>query len=195
MLFDALHFDPLAAIAQHIAHCFFRRHQAALLIDDHPVQRFGQADMADIGGKLTGQQLEKRRFARAIFADNANAVAARYPQRQVVDDRAVAEFLGHALGINYRLGAHIVIADGQIGGPLRPHHRRTRGAHFLQLGQPPLVAPPPPGHPAQQPMLLQLQLGVEPFGIAGFFGINGLGPRFEPAKTHFGTADCAPIKP
>ena len=82
----------------------------------------------------------------------------------------------------------VVAADRERGGALRPDHRGALGAHLLQLGEPALVAPAAAGDAALQPMLLDLELGVEPLGVALFLGVDLLGPRLEPAEADLGAA-------
>ncbi|MCY1172293.1 hypothetical protein D9M73_124260 [compost metagenome] len=195
MLANALHLDPVAAIGEHVADRLVGRHLAALLVDHDAFDRLGEADRAAIGFQFAGQQLEQGRFACTVRADDADAVLARHAQRQIADDGAVAKRLGDMLGVDHHLGARIVAANGEVGRPLRPDHRRAFGAHLDQLGQPPLVALAPPGDAAQQPMLLQFQLGVELFGIALFVGIDLLGPSIEAAKADFGAPQIAAVHP
>ena len=119
--------------------------------------------MANLSYRSRGLDLlAQGRSAIREMAQQILAIA----QGQVADDRAVAVSLGRAAGVDHHLGADVVRSDRQGGRALRPHHRRAFGAHLVELGQPALVAPPPPGDAALQPMLLQLQLGVEPLGLA-----------------------------
>src|SRR3546814_4750390 len=73
------------------------------LVDDDTVERRSENDLALVGLDFAGQQLEQGRLARAVRADDADAVAALDAEIQPLDDRAVAEALGHALGHDHRL--------------------------------------------------------------------------------------------
>src|SRR3546814_11326394 len=72
------------------------------LVDDDTVERRSENDLALVGLDFAGQQLEQGRLARAVRADDADAVAALDAEIQPLDDREVAEALGHALGPDHR---------------------------------------------------------------------------------------------
>src|SRR3546814_6804327 len=91
MLFDPAHLDPVAAVGEDVADALVGRHQAALLVDDDTVERRSETDLALVGLDFAGQQLEQGRLARAVRADDADAVAALDAEIQPLDDRAVAE--------------------------------------------------------------------------------------------------------
>src|SRR3546814_1949731 len=97
-------------------------------------------DLALVGLDFAGQQLEQGRLARAVRADDADAVAALDAEIQPLDDREVAEALGHALGHDHRLRSDIVVGEAELGDPGAAAHRGTGGAHFLQFLEPALVA-------------------------------------------------------
>ena len=195
MLAHPLHVDPVTAIGQHVAHGPVGRHLAPLLIDDDAFERLGELHGARIRLHLAGQQLEQGRLARAVLADDADAVAPRHAQGEIGDDRPLSERLRHMLDVDDDLAARIVAADRQVRGARRPHHRSASLAHLEQFGQAALVALAPPSHAAQQPMLLQLQLGVELLGVALFLGIDRFRPCLEPAETDFRAPDGAAIEP
>src|SRR3546814_15916296 len=94
VLSDAAHLDPVAAVGEDVAYFLVGRQQAALLVDDDPVERQREGDLALVGRNLAGQQLEQGRLARAVGADDADAVAALDADGEIPDDRAVAEPLG-----------------------------------------------------------------------------------------------------
>jgi hypothetical protein len=73
----------------------------------------------------------------------------------------------------------------------------ARWARISQsFGEPALVALAPRGHAAFQPVRLDLQLGVELFGGAGFLGIDlFLGPGLIAAKADLLAAQQAPVEP
>ena len=98
-------------------------------------------------------------------------------------------------GGDNRFGLAVVTADLQLGGALRGEHGGTGSAHFVQLGQPPLVALAPGGDAAFQPVRLDLQLGVHAVGIAGFLGIDRLFPCLIAAKADLAPAQASPVEP
>jgi hypothetical protein len=149
---------------------------------------FGRLDLA-------GQQLEQCGLARAVGADHADAVAARDAEGEILQDRALAIILGDVRGVDHHLGLAVVARGDELGGALRPEHLRAYRTHLDQLGEAALVAAAARGDAAQQPMLLELELGVEPRGVALLLGIDLLGPCLEPAEADFGTAQRSAIEP
>ena len=195
MLSRAAHIDPVAALGQHVADLLFGLHQAALLVDEDAVERLRARDLPRIGFDLAGQQLEQRRLSRAVRSHHADPVAALHAQGEIADDRAVAIAFGNLIGVNDDLRLAVIGGDCQFRGSGGADHRRTGGAHLVQLFEPPLIALAPRGHPAFEPVRLDLQLRIELFGGTGFFGIDLLGPCFEPAEPDFVAADRPAIEP
>src|SRR3546814_288592 len=161
MLFDPAHLDPVAAVGEDVADGLVRRHQAALLVDDDTVERRSENDLALVRLKLAGQQLEQGRLAGAVRADDADAVAALDAEIQPLDDRAVAEALGHALGDDHRLRSDVVIGEAELGDAGAADHRGAGGAHFLQFLEPALVALAARGDPAFEAVRPEPQLRIE----------------------------------
>jgi hypothetical protein len=83
--------DPVAAIGQHVAHPLFGRQQFALLVDDDAGQRFDSVILPSSGCISPVSIRISSGLARAVGADDADAVAALDAQREVADDLAVAE--------------------------------------------------------------------------------------------------------
>ena len=152
-----------------------------------PLRVSGERDRAAVGRKLAGQQLEQRRLARAVRADQPDAVAALHAQREIADDRPFAEAFRHAIGVDHDLRLHVVLGERQLGRARRAQHRRPLGAHLVELGEAALVAPPPRGHAALEPVELELQLGIELLRRARFLVIDALGPRLEAAEADLGS--------
>ena len=75
--------------------------------------------MARFGLKALQQDFQKRGFARAVGADDADAIAAQDAQRETLDHRAVGKRLDEALGLYHQPaggaavdGAHTDVAFG-----------------------------------------------------------------------------------
>src|SRR3546814_10111679 len=85
------------------------------LVDDDPVERQREGDLALVGRNLAGQQLEQGRLARAVGADDADAVAALDAEGEIPDDRAVAEPLGDMIGDDHRFRADVVVGEAELG--------------------------------------------------------------------------------
>ena len=102
---------------------------------------------------------------------------------------------GNTLGVDHDLRLHIVARQPELGRAGRSEHRRPRRAHFLELGQPSLVAAAARGDPALEPVKFELELGVELVGGALFLGIDRFGPRIEPAEPDLGPPHRAAVEP
>ena len=86
MLLGPAHVDPVAAVGEHVLNPLLWLHQFALLVDHDSGKRFRLCDLAAVGCKLAGEQLEQRRLAGAVGADDTDPVAALNAQREVADD-------------------------------------------------------------------------------------------------------------
>ena len=155
----------------------------------------GEGDLALVGFDFASEQLEQRRFARAIGADDPDAIAALDAKVEVLDDRAVAEALADMVGDDHRFRADVVVGQAELGDAGTADHRRARGPHLHQLFESALVAAAPRGHAALQPVCFQLQLRIELFRGARFFGIDGLHPRIEAAEADFLAPDATAVEP
>ena len=99
-----------------------------------------------------GQQFEQGGLARAIGADQPDAVAALDAQGEILDDRPLVIAFEDRMGVDHRLGLDLVARQPELGRARRPDHRRPLGAHLVELGQPALVAAPPRGYAAVEPV-------------------------------------------
>ena len=99
------------------------------------------------------------------------------------------------LGLDHRLRSDVVLRQRELGRPGRAEHRRALRAHLVKLGEPALVAPPPRGHAALEPVQLDLELGVELLGRARLLVVDPLGPRFEAAEADLGAPQLAAVEP
>ena len=195
MLAHAAHVDPVTPFGQHLPYGLVRRHQAALLIDHHAGQRPGPGHAAFVRLDLARQQFQQRGLARAIRPDDADPVAALDAQRKIANDRAVPETLGHFFRDDHRFGFYIVTGELEFCRACRPDHRRALGAHFPQFFKPALIALAPRGYAALQPVRFQLQLRIQLFRSARFFGVNLFFPGFITAKAHFLASQRPPVQP
>ena len=199
MLAHAIDLEPFAAVGEHVADgladAIFGIEALAALVDDRRVQRFGALDLAAVGLQLAEQQLDQRRFAGAVGADDADAIAAADAQRQVGNDGAAAETLADMMRVDQHLGLAIVAGRGDFRHGIAGRHRLAGGAQLDQLGKPAFVAAAPGGDAAQQPMFLGLELGIELGGVLGFLGGDPLRPFLEAAEADFGAAQRAAIQP
>jgi hypothetical protein len=145
-------------------------------------------------GQFAGQDFQQRGLARAIGADQTDAVAALDAQREVLDDRAIPNRLVTCSATITDLVLLSSLAIASLAAPAA-RHRGALGAHCVQLFQAAHVALAPRGHPAVEPVFLDLELGVELVGGARFLGVDLFHPRFIAAKADFAAAQAAPVQP
>jgi hypothetical protein len=186
------HVDPVAAVGEHVAHALFGREQAALLVDDRAGQRLGQRDRA-----LSGSSSPVSSLSSVVLpAPLAPTMPMRSP-RWMRREKSLMIVRSPKLLPTFRRRSPTWsccrrLASRQLGGaPAAPASRRA-GAHFLQLGEPALVALAPRGDAAFQPVRLDLQLRVEPVGGARFLGIDLLGPTPRSRRSRFPCGACCP---
>src|SRR3546814_14423061 len=86
------------------------------------------------------QQPEQRGLARTVGADHADPITALDAQGEILDDGTFIIAFGDGLGVDHRLGAHVVGAGDELGHALRPEHRGALGAHLVEFGEPTLIA-------------------------------------------------------
>ena len=103
--------------------------------------------------------------------------------------------LRHAVGLDHRLRANVVLGDGELRRTRRPDHRRALRPHVVQLGEASLVAAAAGGDPALQPAQLERQLGVELLGGSRLLLVGLFHPGLEPAEADLGAAQMAAVEP
>ncbi len=74
---------------------------------------------AGVGRERAGQQLDQRRLARAVGADDADPVAAHHPGREILDHRPAAVALADLLRLDHQRAR-------DSARPARPWSRRPR---------------------------------------------------------------------
>ena len=154
----------------------------ALLVERGDLQIGAEPHRAFVRRKLAGQQLQQRRLARAVRADQAEPVAALDARREILDDGQLAKALGDALGLDHQLAG--------FGGVARGHRRHALGAamaaealaHRLQFAEPAHVALAPRGHAVAQPVLFAHDLAAELVLLALLFLEHRVAPRLEMRK-------------
>src|SRR5689334_19670893 len=185
--------DPVAAIGEDVAHAARRLHQLALLVDDDPAQRLRLRHAAAVRLELAGQELQQCGLSNAVRPDESDTVAALNTESKVANDLALAEALGDVISLDDRLRPHVVLRERELRAPGGAEHRGTLRAQFVKLRKTPLVAAPPRGHSALQPVQLDLELRVELFGRARLLIVDALGPRVEAAEPDLGAPKLTSI--
>ena len=93
------------------------------LVEGGDLEIGAELDAAAVGLECAGEEIDQRRLAGAVGADQRDPVAAFDPERQVADDRAVAIALGDALGFDHELAR---------GGGLLRGERRVAGGRLAR---------------------------------------------------------------
>src|SRR3546814_18888767 len=83
----------------------------------------------------------------------------------------------------------------QPGDAGRALHGTANLAHFLQLAEPPLVAPAPRGDAALKTVTLLRKFGVAPPRVSRLFLIDLFRPCLETPATHLPTPTAAALQP
>ena len=151
--------------------------------------------MPESGGENAGDEIDQRRFARSIRADNAEPVAARDADRKVFDDRALAIGLGQPIGLDDQFarlggvrGRHLDLAlDAPRLAPLL--------AHFAEFADAPHVAFAARGDAVTKPMLLHHDAPVELVTLDLLLLELLIAPGFEGGKALFEPARRAAVEP
>src|SRR3546814_2524623 len=111
--------------------------------------------MALVRFQFPDQEPRQCRLAGAVRTDYADAVAPLHAKGEILQDRAVAEALRYILRIDDDLGLALAAFGRQPGDAGRALHGTANLAHFLQLAEPPLVAPAPRGRSEEHTSELQ----------------------------------------
>src|SRR3546814_4987685 len=139
--------------------------------------------MALVRFQFPDQEPRQCRLAGAVRTDYADAVAPLHAKGEILQDRAVAEALRYILRIDDDLGLALAAFGRQPGDAGRALHGTANLAHFLQLAEPPLVAPAPRGDAALKPVKRLRQFGVEPLRVSRLFLLDLFRPCLETADT------------
>ena len=99
---------------------------SAVLLDVRELHRRADLDLARVRLLLAQDQLEQRRLARAVGADDADDRALGHLQAQVAEERLVAEPLGDALDLDH------LVAEFRAGGDLDGRGVVAHGAGFAR---------------------------------------------------------------
>ena len=178
-----------------LGQALFRVEALAALVERHLREVGAEPHLAGIGHQRAGQQVEQRRLAGAVRADDADPVAAHDPRRKIPHDRAAAIGFGDAL-------RHGDQPAGQIGLRRLEPDRALRAALLLalpaqrvQFGEPPLVAGAPGGDAIAQPILLHRDLAAELVLFVLLLFEDRVAPRLERRETLVQRPGDAAVEP
>ena len=167
MLLHSAHHHLVAVGRDVLADGQLRAHLAPQLVEERKLHVRPAHHLARRRREPSGQQVEERRLARAVRAEDADPLAAQHRGREVRDHR----FLRTGIGEGEVLRLQHARAAGR--GGVEPHRRRSRGspprrellAQLHQRRDAPLVARRPRLHSAADPRLLLGELPRLPLPV------------------------------
>ena len=196
MLLLAVDVDKIAAaIGERVLQRPFGLERLAALVECCHFEARAQLDVAAVGFELAGENVEQRRLAGAIRADDAEPVAAQDADREILHDGAVAPALADqlALGDEFPRGApladrefHIAYAIARLAALLPQIAEPVHAAH---------IALATPADAVAHPMLFIDDLAVELVAVALFFLNDLVAPGFELAKPAIKSLGAAAVEP
>jgi len=83
--------DGIALGSERAAQALVGVEAAALLLEAHDPQAVSALDLAGVGGELTGEQIEERRLAASVRADQPHARARGDDEVEVAHELSSAE--------------------------------------------------------------------------------------------------------
>src|SRR2546430_79727 len=91
MLALAVKLDEIAAAGERVPQDRFRIEARAGLVERCQHKIGAMPDGAPVRGQGAGQEVDERRLARAVGADQAETIAAQDAGREILDDHALAK--------------------------------------------------------------------------------------------------------
>jgi hypothetical protein len=153
------------------------------------------AHLAGIRSKLTGQEVEQRRLARAVRPDDADAVAAQDLGREVAHHDTLAEALFDRLGDDDLPAGQLCLGSRELDAAGGTAQRAVPLAQRVQIAQSLDVALASRGHAVAQPVLLHHELAAQLVLIARFLFQHLVAPRLELGEIAVEAAGGATIDP
>src|SRR5688572_6739814 len=150
----------------------------ALLIEIGDFKARAAANLPLVWLELADQQTQRRRLARPVRTDEADAIAADDARREIANDRGPAKTAGDALRLEHHPAGGVRLLDLHPDGAGRRAVRRALRAQRHQRVHAPFVTRPPRLDAAAQPRLLLGKLLVQPLEIA-LFDFQRLGLLLE----------------
>ena len=172
-----------AAAGQRIAQRRRRVEAFAALVERHHLERDAELHRAGIGRQHAGQQVDQRRLAGAVGADDADPVAARDAQRQILDhDRRRQRPWRRRSASITSLPEVCASLASSLTLPCAARAVRRCVAQRVQIAEPALVARAPRGDAVAQPVLLARDLAVELVAVELLLRQHLVAPGLELAE-------------
>ncbi|MNT03673.1 hypothetical protein D3C72_1382200 [compost metagenome] len=132
MLLLAADFDPLAAGTDEVFERGVEVELVAHLVEVRHLLVGAAADLAAVGLEFAQDQLEQRRLAGAVRAQQADLVAAQDGAAETADHGLLAEGLGGVGELGHDLAAGLTRGHVHVDAALHLAARGAAGAQFLQ---------------------------------------------------------------
>src|SRR6185437_9422648 len=154
----------------------------AVLVQRRHFQIGAEPHAAAVRLICTGEQVDQRGLARAVRPDHADAVAALDPDREILDDPALAIGLADALCLDNQPAGFLRFSGGEIGPAGGAAIILPLFAQRKEIAEPLDVALATCRDAVTQPVLLVDDLAIELVLVALFFGQYLVAPTFEGGK-------------
>ena len=154
-----------------------------------------EAHRARIGRESAGQEVDERRLAGAIGADDSNSVAAHDAEREIAHDRAIAISFADPLGVDHQRARRLGVLRDHGGRAGRPYRLAPSEAQIGKLPDAPHVTLAARGDAVAHPVLLADNLPVELVPLKLLLLELGVAPGLERAKALVEAARAPAIEP
>ena len=114
MLLLAADLDEVRARADHFGQRQFRVELRTQLVEIRDALAGAATHRAAVGFDLAQDQLQQRRLARPVRADQADPVAAHDPGREIAHDDAIVIALDHVGELGHHLAALLALVHGEL---------------------------------------------------------------------------------
>jgi len=154
-----------------------------------------EADDTGVGRQFPGQQVEERRLAGAVGADDADPIAPLDAAGEIPDDHRVAVSLADRLGLDHQLARHLALGRRQFDGAGGTALLAALLAQGFERPQAAHVAFAPGGDAVAQPVGLHGQFAVELVAVEFLAPQDVVAPAFELGETGVQAPRHAAVQP
>ena len=167
---------------------------AALLQRGHREAR-AEPDLAGVGGKIAGQQIDQSGLAGSIGPDDPKPVPTHHAGREILDDDPLAIGFADLHGLDDELAGKLGLAGLQPDLRGRRDALAALGPHPVEVSEPLDVPLAPARDAVTQPMLLGDDLAVGLVPLAFLLLQLAVPPRLEVLEAAIEMTGAAAIEP